>query len=130
MVLQVFERVIRGKPKEDRRSTNGDLWSDQRAEAVADHEDAFGIDLRTGLQQTHRSDRVLHDPANRVAYAVYFDFDAPDGSHRRTSPGTAFPRSARTYRSLFGGRPAGRRGRLAVRVARAGALVGKVAGRP
>jgi len=24
MVLQVFERVIRGKPKEDRRSTNGD----------------------------------------------------------------------------------------------------------
>jgi glycosyl hydrolase family 26 len=45
----------------------------------------------------------IADPANRVAYQSYFEYDGPDGPHRLM---TTFPQSGDVFRSLFG-KPAG-----------------------
>jgi hypothetical protein len=42
----------------------------------------------------------VKDPANLVAWHNYFDFDAPDGSHR-ISGTTAFPLGAKAYQTAF-----------------------------
>lgn len=42
----------------------------------------------------------IKDPANLVAWQNYFDFDAPDGSHR-ISGATAFPLGAKAYQAAF-----------------------------
>lgn len=46
----------------------------------------------------------MHDwiAANNVAYALYFEFDAPDGSHRLMTG--SFPQAAAKFRELFGPR--------------------------
>lgn len=41
----------------------------------------------------------IQDPANRVAYQVYFDVKAPDGDHQLMEP-TEFPRSAALYQQM------------------------------
>jgi glycosyl hydrolase family 26 len=49
--------------------------------------------------------RFIHDPANRVAYHVYFDIMARDGGHQLSSDEgftSPFSASAATYRRLFG----------------------------
>jgi hypothetical protein len=52
--------------------------------------------------------KFITDPANDVAFHVYFDVWAPDGNHQ-LSPGeswdsvTKFPKSAAKFRELFGG---------------------------
>jgi hypothetical protein len=45
----------------------------------------------------------IADPANRVAYQAYFEYDGPDGPHRLM---TTFAQSGDVFRSLFG-KPAG-----------------------
>lgn len=49
----------------------------------------------------------IADPASNVAYANYFEFDAPDGTHRMSSTGTYFPNGAAMYRSMAPGVAAG-----------------------
>jgi regulation of enolase protein 1 (concanavalin A-like superfamily) len=48
----------------------------------------------------------IQDPANNVAFHIYFEVNAADGAHQLTSmPGrtaTAFPNSAALFRKLFG----------------------------
>src|SRR3954454_13916600 len=45
----------------------------------------------------------MHDwiSSNNVAYAVYFEYDAPDGQHKLTDP--EFPKGAAAFTQLFGG---------------------------
>lgn len=49
----------------------------------------------------------LTDPANRVAWASYFDVDVDDQTRHQLQPawadGTVFPRSSARFRELFGG---------------------------
>jgi hypothetical protein len=40
----------------------------------------------------------INDPANRVAYQAYFEFDGPDGPHRLM---TTFPKAGELFRTLF-----------------------------
>jgi hypothetical protein len=39
---------------------------------------------------------------NDVAFAIYFEYDGPDGEHRLSSDGTLFPKAAAKFRELFG----------------------------
>jgi hypothetical protein len=41
----------------------------------------------------------IADPANRVAYQAYFEYDGADGPHRLM---TTFPESGKVFRALFG----------------------------
>ncbi len=49
------------------------------------------------VEQVHR---FVSDPANRVAYLIYFEHDARDGEHRLT--GGRFGRAASSFRARFG----------------------------
>jgi len=42
----------------------------------------------------------IANPASNVGYANYFEFDAPDGTHRMSSSTTSFPKGAAMYKSL------------------------------
>lgn len=63
-----------------------------------------GLDNPYFIQQM---DNFIQDPANNVAFHVYFDVNAGDGSHQLTqlpgdATGTQFPNSALLFRKLFG----------------------------
>ena len=45
-----------------------------------------------------RMSAFIKNPANRVAYQSYFEFDGPDGPHRLM---TTFPEAGEVFRSLF-----------------------------
>jgi hypothetical protein len=45
-----------------------------------------------------RISAFVADPANRVAYQAYFEFDGPDGPHRLM---TSFPQAGDVFKSLF-----------------------------
>jgi hypothetical protein len=47
-----------------------------------------------------RMGAFIADPANRVAYQAYFEFDGPDGPHRLM---TTFPDAGNVFRELFAG---------------------------
>ena len=44
--------------------------------------------------------RFVSDPANQVAYFIYFEHDARDGEHRLT--GGRFTNASSTFRGSFG----------------------------
>jgi|GEM_PF-698970 len=62
-----------------------------------------GIDAPYFIQQMYN---FIQDPANNVAFHIYFDVPASDGGHQLTSfpsmSGTPFPHSATLFRQLFG----------------------------
>jgi hypothetical protein len=50
-----------------------------------------------------RMSAFIADPANRVAYESYFEYDGSDGAHRLM---TTYPRSGALFRTLFANTPA------------------------
>lgn len=46
---------------------------------------------------------LISDPANRVGYHCYFDYQAPDGAHKVSPPEgpSQFPNGSATYKALF-----------------------------
>jgi hypothetical protein len=49
-------------------------------------------------QYLRQMSAFIENPANRVAYQSYFEFDGPDGPHRLM---TSFPRAGDLFRKLF-----------------------------